>query len=218
MSDVFERHGHAWWDEDGPFAPLHAINNVRLGFIRDHLPAKPSFTVLDVGCGGGLVCEPLARLGGVVTGIDASSSAIKTAQDHASLMGLDITYQVGNEAPQGEVYDVVCALEIIEHVPNPQAFVEGLLQAVKPGGILFISTLNRTWCSWVKAIVCAEYVLGWVPRGTHNWADFISPGELAHMIRPHRWHALKGLSYVWGQWRLSDALDTNYIGCIKREV
>lgn len=214
MPDVFNRQGHQWWDEKGPFAPLHAINATRMGFVREYLPQSP-FTALDVGCGGGLVCEPLARLGGIVTGIDASATAILAAQEHADRMGLDIAYQVGDAPTEGMTYDVVCALEIIEHVPNPDVFIQQLLSAVKPGGILFISTINRTVCSWLKAIVCAEYILGWVPRGTHEWKDFLSPGEVANLIRPHRWYALKGVSYKWGAWQLSDALDTNYIGCVR---
>lgn len=214
MSDTFHAQGHAWWDHNGPFAPLHALNHTRLSFICDYLPTSP-FSVLDMGCGGGLVCEPLARLGGYVTGVDESSSAIAAAQEHAALMDLDITYQVGNAPPEGKQFDVVCALEIIEHVSDSSVFLEKMIAAVKPGGILFISTLNRTWCSWFKAIICAEYVLGWVPRGTHDWQQFLSPGDIAGMLRPRRWHALKGISYVQGEWQLSDALDTNYIGCIR---
>lgn len=218
MSNLFEKHGHSWWDEGGAFAPLHALNYVRLQFIRQYLPQTAGFTVLDVGCGGGLVCEPLARLGGCVTGIDASSSAICAAQKHAKQMGLDIDYRVENSPIEGETYDVVCALEVVEHVDAPDVFVQKLISAVKPGGVLFLSTINRTWCSWLKAIVAAEYVLGWVPKGTHQWQAFLTPGEVAEMLRPMRWHALKGISYAWGQWSLSDKLDTNYIGCILRNV
>lgn len=214
MSDTFHAQGHAWWDENGPFAPLHALNDTRLSFIHHYLPSAP-FTALDMGCGGGLVCEPLARLGAKVVGVDESSSAIHAAKAHADLMGLDITYQVGSTPPEGQTFDVVCALEIIEHVSDPQAFLEKVMMAVKPGGVLFVSTLNRTWCSWLKAIICAEYVLGWVPRGTHDWQQFLSPGEVASMMRPQRWHALKGLSYRLGSWQLSDSFDTNYIGCIR---
>ncbi|MGB4106876.1 MAG: bifunctional 2-polyprenyl-6-hydroxyphenol methylase/3-demethylubiquinol 3-O-methyltransferase UbiG [Alphaproteobacteria bacterium] len=192
--EKFSKDAPLWWDEKGPFAPLHRLNPARMGYIRAQIGAhyglgetglKPfkGLSMLDVGCGGGLVCEPLARLGAEVTGIDADPVAIETAKTHAAQSGLEIDYQ--NRAAENikEKYDVVLALEIIEHVEDPAAFVKTISKLVKPGGLVIFSTLNRTPKSFALGIVAAEYVMRIVPRGTHSWRRFVKPSELARHMR-----------------------------------
>lgn len=189
----FSKDSHLWWDENGPFRPLHLLNPLRLRFIRDSIMAHFSLPenapaplkglkILDVGCGGGLVCEPLARLGATITGIDADKNAIATAQSHAAGSGLDITYQATTTEAllpgDKNRFDVVVALEIVEHVANPGDFITSCAKLCKPGGLLILSTLNRTPKSFLLGIVAAEYVLRWVPQGTHRWNKFVRPSEL----------------------------------------
>ena len=179
-----------WWDERGPFRPLHRINPVRLTYIRDQLcrnfgrdakgPASlAGLSVLDIGCGGGLVCEPLARLGAEVTGIDPAAENIEAAKAHASAAGLDIDYEAATAeelAASGQSYDVVLLLEVVEHVPDVPAFLKSVAPLVKPGGVMILSTLNRTLKAYALAIVGAEYILRWLPVGTHQWERFVKPG------------------------------------------
>jgi 2-polyprenyl-6-hydroxyphenyl methylase/3-demethylubiquinone-9 3-methyltransferase len=195
----FSKDSSYWWDEKGPFKPLHRLNPVRLDYIkrqicehfeRDYrrLNTYEGLDILDVGCGGGLVCEPMARLGGSVTGIDADENAIAVAQEHAKEEELDINYQAtsSDELVQSEQkFDVVLALEIIEHVDNPDLFVKSVMDLCKPNGLVIFSTLNRNPKSFALGIVAAEYILGWVPKGTHNWKKFIKPSELSKMVRGH---------------------------------
>ncbi len=192
--DKFSKDAPRWWDEKGPFAPLHRLNPARMGYIRDQIckhyglddisltPFK-KLSILDVGCGGGLVCEPLARLGAEVTGIDADPVAIETAQEHAAQSGLTIDYRNGAAENLKTKYDAVLALEIIEHVDNPAEFVRTISKLVKPGGLAIFSTLNRTPKSFALGIVAAEYVFNIVPRGTHSWRRFVKPSELARHMR-----------------------------------
>ena len=176
----FSRIAEEWWDPAGKFAPLHRLNPVRLGYIRDRaathwnrdalsgLPLE-GLSLLDIGCGGGLICEPMARLGAHVTGIDAADRNIATAALHAGHQGLAIDYRQHTAealAGEGRQYDIVLALEIVEHVADVDLFLRSCGQMVKPGGLLFLSTLNRTAKAWMLAIAGAEYVLGWLPRGT----------------------------------------------------
>lgn len=192
----FESMAGEWWDENGPLKPLHKLNPVRISYIkrqicahfgRDYeaLDALNRISVLDFGCGGGLVCEPLARLGGTVTGIDAGKTAIEVAQEHAKENNLDITYCCETSDVHRGQYDVVLALEIIEHVDNVTDFVASLSKLVKPDGIIILSTLNRTTKSFALGIIAAEYILRWLPTGTHDWKKFMKPSEMAKYLAAH---------------------------------
>ncbi|QQG35606.1 MAG: bifunctional 2-polyprenyl-6-hydroxyphenol methylase/3-demethylubiquinol 3-O-methyltransferase UbiG [Micavibrio aeruginosavorus] len=190
----FGKDSRYWWDENGPFAPLHRLNPARMGYLRDVIVRhynrqttglKPlqDLHILDIGCGGGLVCEPLARMGAAVSGIDADSNAIATAKDHACAAGLNINYQVASTDHMKSQFDVVLALEIIEHVASVDKFVDNCVNLCKPGGLIVFSTLNRTPKSFALGIIAAEYILRWVPTGTHNWKKFVRPAELASALR-----------------------------------
>lgn len=182
-----------WWDPKGSSAMLHKLNPARLGYLRERIDAHwhgdgANFTpladkrVLDVGCGAGLLCEPLARLGGAVTGIDAAVENIAAARAHAALSGLTIDYRAGGiEALAGETFDLVTSLEVIEHVATPDAFIAGLAAALAPGGLLILSTPNRTALSRLALITIGEG-LGRIPRGTHDWEKFLTPDELTELL------------------------------------
>ncbi len=210
-------------------APLHELNPARLGYIRDRIAAHydrdpkgtaalQGLTVLDIGCAGGLLCEPLTRLGATVTGIDAAAENVEVARQHARDMRLAIDYR--NAAPEdllggGETFDVVLALEVVEHVTDVQAFLDAAASLVKPGGILIASTLNRTPKSFALAIVGAEYLLRWVPAGTHDWRKFLKPSELARHLRNTGLavNDLTGLTYdaIHKSWQASRDVGVNYI-------
>jgi 2-polyprenyl-6-hydroxyphenyl methylase/3-demethylubiquinone-9 3-methyltransferase len=191
----FSKDSSYWWDENGPFKPLHRLNPIRLSYIRDQIcqhfgkdteSLKPlkGLNILDIGCGGGLVCESLARMGATVTGLDADKNAISVAIDHAKNEALDITYIAeGSEThlQQKKTYDVVLGLEIIEHVSNPQAFVDNAAHLCNKKGLCIFSTLNRTVKSYALGIAAAEYILRWVPAGTHDWNKFVKPSEFIRM-------------------------------------
>lgn len=195
--EIFAKDSSSWWDESGPFGPLHRLNPVRLSYIRDRITGlygrdarslRPfeGLSVLDIGCGGGLVCEPMARLGADVTGIDADANAVKIAKAHAAQSGLAIEYRhaaTDDLVSTKKTYDAVLALEIVEHVADVERFVEHALALCKPSGIVVFSTLNRTPKSFLLGKIAAEYILGWVPRGTHDWKKFLKPSELAAAIR-----------------------------------
>jgi 2-polyprenyl-6-hydroxyphenyl methylase/3-demethylubiquinone-9 3-methyltransferase len=182
-----------WWDRDGEFKALHDINPVRLAYVRDraHLNGRP---VLDVGCGGGLLSEALAGCGGRVTGIDMAEASLAVAQAHMRRGGLDIDYRRSTaEAHAGErpgYYDVVVCMELLEHVPRPASIIEACARLVRPGGDVFFATVNRTWLSWLLVIVAAEYVMGIVRKGTHDYSKLIRPGEL------NGWGSAAGLRLV----------------------
>jgi 2-polyprenyl-6-hydroxyphenyl methylase/3-demethylubiquinone-9 3-methyltransferase len=185
------------WDPIGPLKPRHKINPVRLGYLREKIGAHfglpedaptafKGLRLLDIGCGGGLLCEPMARLGAQVTGIDATPKNISVAALHAAQNDLDIDYRhTTAEAlvAAGETFDIVLTMEVVEHVADPGAFIADCARLVAPGGICFAATLNRTAKSFAMAIVGAEYVLGWLPRGTHSWSKFVKPSELARWFR-----------------------------------
>lgn len=177
----FEAVGGEWWDEQGPFRPLHLLNPVRMAYLVGQIGEVAGKRILDIACGGGLVAEPLARLGANITGIDTSQKAIAAAQAHAAAQGLEIDYQCCalEEFSGREKFDVITALEILEHVANPAAFVKSAAALLKPGGKIIFSTINRTVKSMLIAKIGAEYIMNIVPRGTHDWHQFIQPSELA---------------------------------------
>lgn len=189
----FAKDSSHWWDENGPFKPLHRLNPVRLAYIKEQIAGetqslKPyeGLSILDIGCGGGLVCEPMARLGADVTGIDADANAIAVATEHAADAGLKITYKATSSerlVQEKKRFDVVLALEIVEHVADVDGFVRNCVDLCAPGGVIVFSTLNRTAKSFVLGKFAAEYILGWVPKGTHDWKKFLKPSELASAIR-----------------------------------
>lgn len=219
-----------WWDAEGEFSQLHDLGPARLRFIRDRLVAhfgKPvgdtpraleGLTVLDVGCGGGLVCEPLCRMGARVTGIDPGRDTIEAARAHARIDDLKITYQamsVEALVQTHAVFDAVVCLEVIEHVPDAAAFLAQCGRLVRPGGVLIVSTINRTLKSYALAIVAAEYVLDWVPRGTHDWTRFVTADELREMLAAIGFGVPEfgGLVFdaLGDGWRLSNDVSVNYM-------
>jgi len=193
----FARIAGEWWDPRGKFAPLHRLNPVRLGFIRDRAAAHwqrdplsgtplQGLSVVDIGCGGGLICEPMARLGATVTGIDAAERNVAVARLHAAGQELAIDYRESTAealAAGGAQFDIVLALEIVEHVADVDLFLQSCGRLTKPGGLVFLSTLNRTVKAWALAIAGAEYVLRWLPRGTHDWRKFLKPSEVVRGLR-----------------------------------
>lgn len=190
----FSKDAARWWDVDGPFAPLHRLNGTRLQYLRgqiDHhygcdgrdLTPYKKLSILDIGCGGGLVCEPMSRLGASVTGIDADKEAIAAAKAHAEQSGLSINYQALTTADIKTKFDVVLALEVIEHVSDTTQFMKDVAALVKPGGLVIVSTLNRTAKSYALGIVAAEYILRWVSPGTHSWKKFLKPSEVSRLMR-----------------------------------
>jgi 2-polyprenyl-6-hydroxyphenyl methylase/3-demethylubiquinone-9 3-methyltransferase len=227
--DRFAAQSASWWDSEGSFRPLHRINPARLDFIRRQLLApfgrdafalRPfdGLTLVDVGCGGGLIAEPMARLGFAVTGIDAAAPTIEVARAHAEASGLTIDYRVADAetlARDGKRFDVALALEIVEHVADRDAFFAALGALVRPGGAFIGATLNRTGRSFALAIVGAEYLLGWLPRGTHDWQRFVRPSEFVLGLRRHGLVTtrLAGLSYDLsrGDWAESEDLSVNYM-------
>lgn len=228
--DRFAAQSAGWWDPWGSLRPLHQINPARLDFIRRELLAHlrrrderalspfAGLSLADIGCGGGLVAEPMARLGFSVTGIDADMAAIAIAREHAEKSGLAIDYRVADIAAlagAGERFDVVLGLEIVEHVADRDAFFASLGHLVKPGGAFIGATLNRTARSFALAIIGAEYLLGWLPPGTHDWRRFVRPAEFVLGLRRAGLAAtrLAGLVFDWpsGGWREADDLSVNYM-------
>jgi len=218
-----------WWNPHGKFKPLHRFNPVRVGFLRDrlaeHLGRDPladqplaGLTILDVGCGGGLLAEPLTRLGAAVTGIDASGPGLAAARLHAEQMGLAIDYRettVEALADSGARFDAVLNMEVIEHVADRPAFLAASAAALKPGGLMVTATLNRTAKAYGLAIVGAEYILGWLPRGTHDWRKFVKPEELRAelAVAGLRVGETTGVVYnpLTDRWSLSRDASVNYM-------
>lgn len=217
-----------WWDPKGAFAPLHAIGPERTRFLREVLArhfgrdaraAQPleDLRIVDIGCGGGLVAEPLARLGASLTGIDPAEENIAAARAHAQQSALAIDYRaarVEDLAAEGAQFDAAIALEVVEHVPDVAAFTAVCAQLLRPGGLMLLSTINRTAKAFALAILGAEYVLRWLPRGTHQWDRFVTPEELARALSASglRTTETRGLSFnpLARQWRLSDDTSVNY--------
>jgi 2-polyprenyl-6-hydroxyphenyl methylase/3-demethylubiquinone-9 3-methyltransferase len=238
-----------WWDPHGPLRPLHKLNPVRLGFIRDEAekafgtlvssvdgsrlpgggsaspPSTPparrplsGLTLLDIGCGGGLVSEPMARLGARVTGVDAAPEGIGAARARAEQSGLAIDYRVATAealAAAGEAFDIVVALEIVEHTADPTLFLTTCARLVAPRGLLVVSTLNRTPRAFALGVVGAEYILGWLPRGSHDWSKFLRPDEVAAPLRDAGMEVGDPVGMTWslanGEWGLSRDASINYL-------
>jgi 2-polyprenyl-6-hydroxyphenyl methylase / 3-demethylubiquinone-9 3-methyltransferase len=227
----FDRLAREWWDPKGPMRPLHRLNPVRLQYIRDRACRRfgrgergpqplAGLAVLDVGCGAGLLSEPIARLGAKVAGLDPAPTNIAVARRHAERAGLTIDYreeEIEAVVARGEHFDVVLAMEVVEHVPDVPAFVSACCRAVRPGGLLVMATLNRTLRAYALAIVGAEYVLGWLPRGTHQWEKFVTPDELREAIEEGGLdvNEVRGVSYnpLSGAWSLSGDTAVNYMIC-----
>jgi len=225
----FSRLAGEWWDPRGPMAALHKFNPVRLAYIRDraakHFGRDPTrldslkgLRILDIGCGGGILCEPLARLGASVVGADPSEKNIAVARRHAAQSGLAIDYRDATAealAEAGEIFDVVLAMEVVEHVTDVGQFIGRAAALVKRGGLLFVATLNRTAKSFALAIVGAEYILRWLPRGTHQWDKFVTPNELELAIERSglRVNGETGVIYnlLADRWQLSPDMDVNYM-------
>jgi len=224
----FSRLSAEWWDPNGRMAPLHKINPVRLAYIRDavcrrlgrnnrSLDCLDGLRVVDIGCGAGLLCEPLAHLGADVVGVDPSASNIEAARLHARRGDLLIDYRCGSteDMSANERFDVVLAMEVVEHVANVGIFVRRCATLLRPGGILVAATLNRNWKSFAFAIVGAEYVLGWLPRGTHDWSRFVTPDEFSRHLQDSGLTVTEqaGLVYnpIADRWRLSADMDVNYM-------
>jgi len=192
----YERLSALWWQENGPFWPLHRMNGLRVGYVRDILaeafgldasdPAPlRGLRILDIGCGGGILSEAVARLGADVHGVDVVGKNIRAAWLHAAESGLDIAYEVASAeilCGRGELYDAVLNMEVVEHVAELDCFLNACMKLVRPGGVMMVATLNRTLESWLGAIVMAEYVLRWLPRGTHRWSRFPTPLEVENLL------------------------------------
>ena len=231
----FSAQAETWWDARGPFAPLHKFNPARLAFVRDRVAERfgrdikqreafVGLTLLDIGCGGGLIAEPMRRLGFEVTAVDASSENIGTARAHAQMTGLDIAYRAATveqlEAEGAGPFDVVLTMEVIEHVADPEAFVRACSRLVKPGGMMIVATLNRTLKGLLLGKVAAEYVLRWVPAGTHDWRQFLKPDEIRAMLsaEPVTVSGPYGLEYdlLNDRWSEGEA-DINYMMIATRD-
>jgi len=224
-----------WWDPMGKFRPLHRLNPIRLAYIRDRLCERfgrdprslrslDGLKILDIGCGGGLVAEPLCRMGAEVTGIDASDQNISTASVHAGEGGLSIDYRATTAEEMmagGSRYDAVIALEVVEHVTQVKLFLSSCAALIEPGGALVMSTLNRTAKSYLMAIVGAEYILRWLPRGTHQWEKFIRPSELTEGLEAAGLAVcgLTGVAYnpLADDWHLSRDMAVNYMLYAEKE-
>lgn len=212
--EKFAQHAAHWWDETGPFKTLHAINPARLEFINQYGNLSQR-KVLDVGCGGGILCEAMARLGAKVTGLDVEIAAIEAARTHARSQQLPIKYQFSPVEEFSGTFEVITCMEMLEHVVDPQRIISHCARLLKPGGKLFLSTINRTFKAYALAIVAAEYLLGLLPRQTHDFAKFIKPSELATMARAEGFEliGLSGMAYnPWNNTAtLQQLVDVGYL-------
>jgi len=228
--DKFQAMAAEWWDPNGKFKPLHMLNPCRLDYItaqiaaeygRDLATPKPfdGLRILDIGCGGGLLSEPMARLGAQVIGADAADGNIPVAQVHADAQGLTIDYRHTTAealADAGEQFDAILNMEVIEHVADPLAYLTACHQLLKPGGVMVCSTLNRNAKSFAMAIIGAEHIMRWLPKGTHDWAKFITPDELFHLLRQAGLNPVDRKGFAFNPfrwtWSLSETdLSVNYV-------
>jgi len=232
----FAKIAESWWDPHGPFKPLHQLNPTRLGYIRsevakhfsiDDSKIKPleGLRLLDIGCGGGLISEPMCRLGADVVAVDASEKNIKVASMHAAASNLEIDFRNNTAealAAAGELFDVIVNMEVIEHVADVDAYLSACRKLLKPGGIMLLSTINRTPKAYLFAIVGAERVLKWLPRGAHDWNKFLTPEELAKASIKASFSPTETTGFVFnpfsGKWRLSSSdFGVNYAMSVKGE-
>ncbi|WP_455475801.1 bifunctional 2-polyprenyl-6-hydroxyphenol methylase/3-demethylubiquinol 3-O-methyltransferase UbiG [Bartonella sp. B17] len=232
--DRFSRIAAEWWNPQGKFRPLHQFNPTRLAYIKEKIclafhrdPA--SFTpfenlkILDIGCGGGLLCEPMARLGATVVGADAAQTNIEVAKIHAVQNGLSIDYRTTTAealANEGEQFDVILNMEVVEHVADVNLFIAATATLLKPQGLMFVSTLNRTWKAWGLAIIGAEYILRWLPKGTHDYKKFIKPHELKNFLSKNTLIVIDEIGITYNplndSWNRSKDMDVNYLLLAKR--
>lgn len=227
--EKFSALAETWWDPAGPMKPLHKFNPVRLAYIREQALSHfgrdgtkrypfEGLSFLDIGCGGGLLCEPMTRLGAAVTGVDAAERNVRIASLHAKQSGLDINYRATTSetlAAAGDQFDVVLNMEVVEHVADVPLYLKSCAALVKPGGLMFIATINRTARAFALAIVGAEYVLGWLPKGTHEYSKFLTPEEITSLIT-REGMSIKdkcGVTYspLHDQWRKSRDMMVNYM-------
>jgi len=225
--EKFDAIAQNWWDPDGEFKPLHAINPLRMNFIKTHIEDLRAKSVLDVGCGGGILSESLAQKGANVTAIDMAEGVLKIAKSHALEQQIDIDYQLSTAedfaARHAARFDVVTCMEMLEHVPDPASVVQACAQLVKPDGLVFLSTLNRNLKSFLMAIVGAEYALQLVPAGTHEYGKFIKPSELDRCLRANDLKSMDitGIRYHPLQQSYSldpKDIDVNYLLCARKDV
>jgi 2-polyprenyl-6-hydroxyphenyl methylase / 3-demethylubiquinone-9 3-methyltransferase len=224
----FSNLAEEWWDVNGKFKPLHMFNPIRIEYIAENIKKhfkitknKPNFldglNILDIGCGGGLISEPMARLGANVTGVDASKKNINVAKIHSKQNGLKINYIAASpeNLNNNKKFDIILNLEIVEHVDNVNLYIKSCSKLLKKNGLMFTATLNRSFMSYVKAIIGAEYVLRWLPIGTHDWNKFIKPEELENFLLQEKFSTLniKGLKFnpFLKKWKRSNDLSVNYI-------
>ena len=226
----FSKLADEWWDVNGKFKPLHMFNPIRIEYILEEISKHfklnrnkelllKNFEILDIGCGGGLISEPMARLGGNITGIDASEKNIKIASLHSKENNLKITYL--NKSPEQldkkEKFDIILNLEIVEHVDNLDLYLQSCYKLLKKNGLMFTATINRTFESYIKAIIGAEYILRWLPIGTHDWSKFIKPEEMQKKLTDKNFltNNIKGLEFnpIFNKWKKSENLSVNYIIC-----
>jgi 2-polyprenyl-6-hydroxyphenyl methylase/3-demethylubiquinone-9 3-methyltransferase len=230
----FERLATDWWNPHGKFRPLHKLNPLRIGYIKDRLcrhfgrdvksaNALKGLALLDIGCGGGLLCEPMARLGAEITGVDPSPVNIEVASLHARQSGLEIDYRATTAediAAAGESFDVVLNMEVVEHVADVGAFIAACSAMVRPGGLMVVATINRTVKALGLAIIGAEYILRWLPRGTHLYDKLVRPGELDSALTAGGLRLIDetGVAYnpLTGRWSLSPDMDVNYMVVAER--
>ncbi len=230
----FSRMAADWWNPESKFKPLHKFNPIRLTYIKEKVSSHfgrdthstdtfKGLRILDIGCGGGLLCEPMARLGAEVVGVDPSETNIKVATLHAEQSGLSIDYRATTAedlAAKGELFDIVLNMEVVEHVADVPLFLEECAKMVKPGGLMFIATINRTMKAWGLAIIGAEYVLNWLPKGTHQYEKLVTPQEILGPLNAHGLHEIDrtGIFYnlLKDCWQLSSDMSVNYMVLTER--
>ncbi|WP_375675396.1 bifunctional 2-polyprenyl-6-hydroxyphenol methylase/3-demethylubiquinol 3-O-methyltransferase UbiG [Bartonella sp. CL100XZDX] len=232
--DHFSRIATEWWNPQGKFRPLHQFNPTRLAYIREKICLEfnrdPSsltpfhnFKILDIGCGGGLLSEPMARLGAMVVGVDAAQTNIEVAKTHAAQNDLSIDYRTTTAevlANEGEKFDIILNMEVVEHVADVNLFIAATAKMLKPQGLMFVSTLNRTWKAWGLAIVGAEYILRWLPKGTHDYKKFLKPLELKNFLSKNALTVIDEIGITYNplndSWNRSKDMGVNYLLLAKR--